>query len=201
MPDRNRPTPAGEPGESVEERRTRLRAALDAAILGQEPSLDAQTVAERQVQHLARLVDDLLDVSRINNGKIELRKRSLDLRESAARALETARPLIGARRHEVVVTLDVPRTMSSPFPTCRSLDSDNFTGRPSSPWTKGLTETVALSWCPATYIPSWTLMPPRTENPPGVPENIRRGSTASNSADGRGLFFAVRYMVNSYPVV
>ena len=46
MPDRNRPTPAGEPGESVEERRTRLRAALDAAILGQEPSLDAQTVAD-----------------------------------------------------------------------------------------------------------------------------------------------------------
>ncbi len=52
----------------------------------------AREVAERQVRHLARLVDDLLDVSRISSGKIQLRKGRVELREAVARAVETARP-------------------------------------------------------------------------------------------------------------
>jgi CheY-like chemotaxis protein/two-component sensor histidine kinase len=65
----------------------------------------AHEVAERQVRHLARLVDDLLDVSRINSGKIHLRKVRVELGEAVARAVETARPLIAARRHELSVSL------------------------------------------------------------------------------------------------
>ena len=49
-------------------------------------------MVERQVQHLARLVDDLLDVSRITRGKISLRKEPVDLATVVARAVEAARP-------------------------------------------------------------------------------------------------------------
>jgi PAS domain S-box-containing protein len=54
-------------------------------------------IMERQVRNLARLVDDLLDVSRITRGKIELRKQSIDLAVIGARAVETTRPLIQSR--------------------------------------------------------------------------------------------------------
>ncbi len=61
---------------------------------------------ERQVQVMARLVEDLLDVSRITRGKVELRKGLVDLRAVVDRAVETARPLIEARGHEF--TMDLP---------------------------------------------------------------------------------------------
>jgi CheY-like chemotaxis protein/two-component sensor histidine kinase len=60
---------------------------------------------ERQVHHLVRLVDDLLDVSRVMRGKIELRKEPVDLAAIAARAVETAQPLIQARGHDLSVRL------------------------------------------------------------------------------------------------
>ena len=56
---------------------------------------------ERQVTHLARLVDDLLDVSRITQGSIELRRRSMSVADLVARALETVDPLIRHKRHKV----------------------------------------------------------------------------------------------------
>ena len=56
----------------------------------------ARDIAEQQVRHLARLVDDLLDVSRISSGKIQLRTEPVDLREVVARSVETARPHIDA---------------------------------------------------------------------------------------------------------
>ncbi|MGH9767906.1 MAG: ATP-binding protein, partial [Blastocatellia bacterium] len=62
-------------------------------------------VIERQVEHLTRLVDDLLDVSRITQGKITLRKEKLDLMTVVGRALETSRPLIDARKHQLTVSL------------------------------------------------------------------------------------------------
>lgn len=58
----------------------------------------------RQVDHLGRLVDDLLDVSRITRGKVELRLEAVDLNTVLARAAEAARPLIDARRHRLIVT-------------------------------------------------------------------------------------------------
>jgi PAS domain S-box-containing protein len=62
---------------------------------------------ERQTAHLARLVDDLMDVSRIARGKIELRKRVIELGDVVQRALEMASPLLEIHGHQV--TLDVPR--------------------------------------------------------------------------------------------
>ena len=73
--------------------------------LAPEEVAETRDVAERQVRHLARLVDDLLDVSRINKGKIELRKGRIDLRDLASRAAEIARPLIESRRHELSISL------------------------------------------------------------------------------------------------
>ncbi len=65
----------------------------------------ARDMIERQVLHLTRLVDDLLDVSRITRGKVTLHRESLDLLAVVAGSVETSRPLIEARRHELTVTL------------------------------------------------------------------------------------------------
>src|SRR5581483_227424 len=62
-------------------------------------------VIDRQVEHLARLVDDLLDVARITEGKITLKKEKCDLLSIVGRALETSRPLIDARKHRLTVSL------------------------------------------------------------------------------------------------
>jgi PAS domain S-box-containing protein len=60
---------------------------------------------ERQVLHLVRLVDDLLDVSRVSRGKIQLRKEPLDLAVALRQAEEMSRTVVNARRHELTVTL------------------------------------------------------------------------------------------------
>jgi PAS domain S-box-containing protein len=61
----------------------------------------ARGVLGRQVRHMTRLIEDLLDVSRITRGKIALRTERVDLSAVAARALEAARPLLEGRRLEV----------------------------------------------------------------------------------------------------
>jgi CheY-like chemotaxis protein len=60
---------------------------------------------ERQLAALVRLVDDLLDVSRITRGKVQLRPEPVELAEVVARAVETSTPLIQSRRHELKVSL------------------------------------------------------------------------------------------------
>jgi signal transduction histidine kinase len=60
---------------------------------------------DRQVRHMVRLIDDLLDISRITRGTIELRKEGLDMAEVVQAALETSRPLIEAEKHELTVAL------------------------------------------------------------------------------------------------
>jgi PAS domain S-box-containing protein len=65
----------------------------------------AKDVVQRQVKHLARLIDDLLDVSRITRGKIGLRKEHLNLSPIVSSALEAVRPLIEERKHELNVSL------------------------------------------------------------------------------------------------
>ena len=73
----------------------------------QEPKLaQMRELIDRQVRHMARLVDDLLDVSRITQDKINLKSERLDLCTLVKRAVETQMPAIRARGHEVVV--DVP---------------------------------------------------------------------------------------------
>ena len=62
-------------------------------------------VIDRQVTHLTRLIDDLLDVSRISTGKIHLRRETIDLRDVIMRATESLRPLIESKRHGLGVSL------------------------------------------------------------------------------------------------
>ena len=62
-------------------------------------------IMERQLGHMVRLVDDLLDVSRITRGKVELRWARLDVSQVIETALETSRPVIEASAHRLVVKL------------------------------------------------------------------------------------------------
>ncbi|CAK0776561.1 Histidine kinase [Gammaproteobacteria bacterium] len=62
-------------------------------------------VIDRQVRHLARLVDDLLDISRIVRGKITLRKERVELAHLVQQAQEAVRPIIEARKHRLTVRL------------------------------------------------------------------------------------------------
>lgn len=66
---------------------------------------DTRDLMERQVQQLVRLVDDLLDVSRVMRGKIELRKETVNLATIVSRAVETAKPLIDAHGHHLELSL------------------------------------------------------------------------------------------------
>jgi signal transduction histidine kinase len=65
---------------------------------------NARDMIERQTAHLVRLVDDLLDVSRVSRGKITLQMMPLDLAAVARHAVETSRPMIEARRHRLAVS-------------------------------------------------------------------------------------------------
>lgn len=67
--------------------------------------LRSQQIIERQVRHMALLLDDLFDISRITLGKLMLRKEALDLRTVVEAAVETARDKIEARQHELIVEL------------------------------------------------------------------------------------------------
>jgi len=73
----------------------------------EESSLKERAVIDRQVRHLVRLIDDLLDVSRIARGKIELRPQTVDVADLIAGAVESASPLLEERHHRL--TLDVAR--------------------------------------------------------------------------------------------
>jgi signal transduction histidine kinase len=67
---------------------------------------EIRDMMDRQLSHLVRLVDDLLDVSRVSQGKVELRKERIALSELIKTAVEASNPLIIAGRHELI--LDLP---------------------------------------------------------------------------------------------
>src|ERR1700730_15558669 len=72
----------------------------------EEPELEwARTVIERQTQHLVRLVDGLLDASRMGRSKIVLKKSTMELSELVQHAVDTSQPLIRSRRHHLHVSL------------------------------------------------------------------------------------------------
>ncbi|HET6655802.1 MAG TPA: PAS domain-containing protein, partial [Gammaproteobacteria bacterium] len=78
---------------------------LRLAGVGSPAARQAQAVMERQVGHLVRLIDDLLDVSRVSRGVIELRKSRVELATIVDNAVEISRPMIEERHHELAVTL------------------------------------------------------------------------------------------------
>ncbi len=65
----------------------------------------ARAMMDRQLGHMVRLIDDLLDVSRINRNKMELRRARVTLAEAVDVAVETARPALDAAGHELTVAL------------------------------------------------------------------------------------------------
>jgi PAS domain S-box-containing protein len=72
---------------------------------GSEGAGHARAMMERQLGHLVRLVDDLLEVSRISSGKIELRREPIELARAVQSAVETSSPAIEAGRHRLEVSL------------------------------------------------------------------------------------------------
>lgn len=75
------------------------------AGVGRRGVEEARTMMERQLEQLIRLVDDLMDVSRISEGRLELRKASATLDEVIRSAMETAFPPGGTLDHEVILSL------------------------------------------------------------------------------------------------
>jgi PAS domain S-box-containing protein len=78
---------------------------LRSSTLNAEMTEWARSVIERQVEHLTRLVDDLLDVSRITRGKITLRREPLEMSAVVDGAVDSCRALIEARNHTLEILL------------------------------------------------------------------------------------------------
>jgi PAS domain S-box-containing protein len=78
---------------------------------------DARDTIERQGKHMTRLLDDLLDLSRITRGKIELRRRPVCIATLVAEAVEACRPSIDAGRHELIVSLSDEKLRALADPT------------------------------------------------------------------------------------
>jgi signal transduction histidine kinase/ActR/RegA family two-component response regulator len=78
---------------------------MDSAAANDSQRQWGREVIARQVQRMALLLDDLLDVSRITRGRLELRKEYVDLQSLVNSAVETARPLIDAKNHALTVNL------------------------------------------------------------------------------------------------
>lgn len=78
---------------------------IGAPALNTEALSRVRAMMDRQLAQMVRLIDDLLDVSRITRGKIELRKQRVELATVLTSAIETVRPLIESRGHELLVML------------------------------------------------------------------------------------------------
>ncbi|MCY0987134.1 PAS domain S-box protein [Nannocystis sp. ILAH1] len=84
-----------------------IRNGLEALRLSDDPAIQehSQAVMDRQLGHMVRLIDDLLDVSRISRNKMELRRARVVLADVVNNAVETARPFIDAARHSLEISL------------------------------------------------------------------------------------------------
>jgi signal transduction histidine kinase len=114
-----------------------IRTALEVIrrLAPSEPKLDwAMEVTARQVTQLTRLVEDLLDVARINQGKIALQIEPLDLRAVIAHATETARPFIEGRKHQLRSSIpDTAIMMRGDFARLSQSSPTSSTTPPSTP--------------------------------------------------------------------
>ncbi|MEO5881675.1 MAG: ATP-binding protein [Caldimonas sp.] len=91
-----------------------IRNALEIMRLTREPQTleSARNIIERQLRQMIHLVDDLLDISRITQGKFELRPDRVDVLAVLQNAVETSRPLIDARRQELVLRLPPAQSLT-----------------------------------------------------------------------------------------
>jgi signal transduction histidine kinase len=76
---------------------------LSSPKLVPEQLLFASNVIQRQVKHMAWLLDDLLDIARITQGKLVLKKEQVTLTSIVGTAVETARPLFDSKKHHLAV--------------------------------------------------------------------------------------------------
>jgi signal transduction histidine kinase len=86
-----------------------IRAAVKILELKANVTPDSQSalaVIDRQTRQMTRLIDDLLDIARITSNKLELRKERIELREVLKAAVETSKPLMVQRGHELIVETD-----------------------------------------------------------------------------------------------
>lgn len=84
-----------------------LRMGLDLLTrTGSGESKGTLTIMNRQLGHMVRLIDDLLDVARISGGKLELKKQRVNVAEAVQTALDTCRPFLEQRRQSVSADLD-----------------------------------------------------------------------------------------------
>ena len=85
-----------------------IRNAVTAMQLESLPSptlRNCRDIIDRQLSHVTRLVDDLLDIGRLTTGKVKLHRELVHLGEVVARSVETVRPLVETRRHSLTVEL------------------------------------------------------------------------------------------------
>lgn len=71
----------------------------------QATSMAARAMIERQLKHLVRLIDDLMDVSRLTQGKLELRRERVDVANMIQLAVEANRPLLASKQHHLRIEL------------------------------------------------------------------------------------------------
>ncbi len=74
--------------------------------IGTKQVREASEIISRQVKHMTELVDDLLDVSRVSRGLVELEKEQIDIKQVVSIAIEQARPLVEARNHVLNIKMD-----------------------------------------------------------------------------------------------
>jgi signal transduction histidine kinase len=106
-----------------------------AAVIGQLP-LDAvvrqqRDVIDRQARQMKRLLDDLLEISRITSGKVRFQRDRIDLGEAISQAIEMAMPMLEARKH--TLTVAIPDGSTATAPACRRSPPTSSTTPPSSP--------------------------------------------------------------------
>ena len=85
-----------------------IRTALEVLKLQPHPTAAQRPreIMERQVSRMVRLVDDLLDISRLTRGQIELTREAVDIAATLRRAIEDTQPLLDAQNHELVLDVD-----------------------------------------------------------------------------------------------
>src|SRR4029077_3805891 len=81
-----------------------LRNGLEVARLTSDRNAPTLDIMERQLTHMVRLIDDLLDISRINRQKMELRRSRVRLDEILMGAVESVRPMIEDAGHELILS-------------------------------------------------------------------------------------------------
>lgn len=98
---------------------------LDSAKLTPLQLRWAQSVIRRQTNNMASLLDDLLDLARITQGKLRLRKQSCSLRSVVDAAVETARPILDNKRHELTIQVpeDAPHFNADPLRLAQAISN------------------------------------------------------------------------------